>query len=284
MPESRPSAVSAFTWPSSSNRWRISRPILSSTSARSPPVARWMITAITKNRTSMTGIRSAMLRRDSSIGMPRFCSSKTRLNSSAIGPFISSATRCRPEARPCPARRARLISSTASGMAATNLRIRCLLPLEQPEERHRRQEGRAQRDRRRSAAGTRPRRPAPTAASPPTMAMKRVEGQVDVGLLVEQVEVLGVGDQPGPERRSAQVDRRRAEPGCRRPGRFLASWPLCPVSPASRSSASLAERAGHHQAQPADDDQDDHADRRSDIEHRIVALLIAVWHRSGFPA
>ena len=55
------------------------------------------------------------------MGMPRFCSSKTRLNSSAIGPLISSATRCSPEARPCPARRARPISSTASGMASTNL-------------------------------------------------------------------------------------------------------------------------------------------------------------------
>ena len=32
-------------------------------------------------------MRSAMFRRASSIGMPRFCSSKTRLNSSAIGPF-----------------------------------------------------------------------------------------------------------------------------------------------------------------------------------------------------
>ena len=42
MPESRPSAVSALTWPKSSNRWRISLPILSRTSARSPPVARWM--------------------------------------------------------------------------------------------------------------------------------------------------------------------------------------------------------------------------------------------------
>jgi len=40
VPESRPSAVKLLTRPCSSNRWRISLPILSSTSARSPPVER----------------------------------------------------------------------------------------------------------------------------------------------------------------------------------------------------------------------------------------------------
>ena len=132
------------------------------------------MTAITKNRTSMTGIRSAMLRSDSSIGMPRFCSSNTRLNSSAIGPFISSATRCSPEARPCPARRARLISSTASGMAATNLLDSLLLPLEQPEERQGGQKARAQGQRVESATGKPSRPPVPPAASPTTIVMNEL--------------------------------------------------------------------------------------------------------------
>ena len=149
-----------------------------------------------------------MLRRASSIGMPRFCSSKTRLNSSAIGPFISSATRCRPEASPCPARSARLISSTASGMAATNCLIRRLLRRSSQRNGIAARKSRPQRDQRRSAAGTPTGTAAPATASPPTIVMNRLKRQVDVGLLVEQVEVLGVGDQPGPERRPAQVDRR----------------------------------------------------------------------------
>ena len=62
-----------------------------------------------------------------SSGMPRFCSSKQRANSVLIGSGISSATRLKPAARLCPARRARLTSSRASGNCrakALNRRLR----------------------------------------------------------------------------------------------------------------------------------------------------------------
>ena len=63
-------------------------------------------TAVTKNLRSRLGMRSARLCRLSSMGMPRFCSSKTRLNSLPMGAAISLPTMLKPKARLCPAQSA----------------------------------------------------------------------------------------------------------------------------------------------------------------------------------
>ena len=119
-------------------------------------------------------MRSAMLRSASSIGMPRFCSSKTRLNSSAIGPFISSATRCRPEARPWPAQ-GPADQLDGLGHGVDELLDPALLALQQPEERQRRQEGRRPAGSRRSAGGNARRRPPRPRARPTTRAMNELK-------------------------------------------------------------------------------------------------------------
>ena len=67
----RPCALAAFTWPLSWKRSRMTRERFLRISPKLPPVNRCNNTAETKNRTSMSGTRTASLRIATSSGAPR---------------------------------------------------------------------------------------------------------------------------------------------------------------------------------------------------------------------
>ena len=190
MPDSRPSPVSAWIWPQMRKRSRIRPPILSRISARSPPVCRCRITAVTKNFRSRLGTRSARSAELSSRGMPRFCSSKTRPNSLPSGAGISVATRLKPKARLCPAR-------SAAGQhfhGVGQLGGEGLQPPLPPPEDARTAAGSASTGRRRAARPWPPGAPMtqPPARPPPGSPREPASlrhGQRRVGLLEQQLEV-----------------------------------------------------------------------------------------------
>ena len=78
------------------------------------------------NFKSKLGIRLVKSSSASSIGLPRFCSSKVRLNSPPMGSEVSCATKLKPAAKLWPARNARAISSNASGNWEANFAKRRL--------------------------------------------------------------------------------------------------------------------------------------------------------------
>ena len=98
--------------------------------------------------------------------------------------------------------------------------------------------------------------------------MNEVEREVHVRLLVKQIEVLGVGDELGPQGPAAEIDGRGAQQDAA--GELL----LGPFPSASREAfqpllGELDERAGHHETHHAD--HDDHADPdHHRQEHGIV--------------
>ena len=126
IPESRPSPVRACTCPQIWNRSRMRLPILSRISDKSPPVCRCSMMAVQKNLRSIFGTRLTRLSSDSSRGIPRFCSSNTRPNSTPSGADISPDTILNPAVRLWPERRHRDSISKASGNCSENALKRLL--------------------------------------------------------------------------------------------------------------------------------------------------------------
>ena len=97
----------------------------SRTSARLPPVVRWIDTAVQKNCTSSVRIRRSSPASAAPGSSPSRISSDTRWNSSPTGGTISSATSRMAPPRAWPARMARVIMSMASGNWVWNSAMRC---------------------------------------------------------------------------------------------------------------------------------------------------------------
>ena len=200
------SAVSPRTWPKSSNRWRIKRPILSRTSARSPPVS--VDDYGDHEELHIQGRVSAghPAQRELHRNAPGSALRKHQAELIGDGSLHLLGDQRIPAARPCPARSAETSSPPRHRFEEFPD------PLPFPPTSHRK--GRAPRKSEhrgmtsQELKTSRPVRPPAPGYGDPQESPQR---QVDVGLLVKTVEILDVGHRLGPELVRQASHRRRAK-------------------------------------------------------------------------